>query len=228
MFLTLAYRAAVMYIIMLITMRILGKRQMAQLEMSELVVAVMLSEFAVSPITNPDHRLLYGIIPMLVLLVGQLLIAFTCMKSVRLRALILGKPSIILKNGQINQNEMRKNRLTLTELTEKLRAQGHTDLAAIKYVVLEVGGALSILPYTAHMPATYAAQNLTAEDKGLPVLVINDGRILEQNLSGLGLDRRWLDKELQKRGAKSPEQVFLLTIDEKQNIYFAAREGAAT
>ena len=225
MLLTLAYRTAVMYIVMLITMRVLGKRQMAQLELSELVVAVMLSELAVSPITNQNHRLLYGIIPMLVLLVGQLLIAFVCMKSVRLRAVIIGKPSIILQNGQINQREMRKNRLTLTELTEKLRAQGHTDLATLKYVVLEVGGSLSVLPYTAHTPATYSAQQLPGEDKGLPVLVINDGRILEQNLTSLGLDRRWLEKEIQKRGAKNPEQVFLFTVDENRNIYFAAKES---
>ena len=221
--LTLAYRTAVMFIVMLITMRILGKRQMAQLELSELVVAIMLSELAVAPITNPNHRMLYGIVPILVLLVGQLAIAFGCLKSVHLRSVIIGKPSIIVKNGQINQNEMRKNRLTLTELAEQLRGQGHTDISTIKYAILEVGGGLSVLPFHAHMPATHEAHQLTGTDKGLPTLIINDGRILDQNLKAIGLDHRWLEKELQLRGMNNYRQVFLLTVDEQKNVYYAAK-----
>jgi len=223
MLLTLAYRTAVMFVIMLITMRILGKRQLGQLELNELVVAIMLSELAVSPITNPNHRLLYGIIPVAVLLVGELFIAFLCMKSTRIRALVVGKPSTIVKNGQIVQTEMRKNRLNLSELTEKLRAQGHTDLSTIKYVLLEVNGTLSVLPFAAHKPATYEAHQLQAEDNGLPVMVIGDGRVMEKNLTSIGLDRRWLEKELQNRGLTDPTQVFLLTVDENRNIYFAAK-----
>jgi len=215
-----------MFIVMLVTMRILGKRQLGQLELNELVVLIMLSEIAVSPITTQNHRLLYGIIPVAVLLVGELTIAYLCLKSVRVRGWIVGKPSTIVKNGQINQEEMRKNRLNLTELTEKLRAQGHTDLSTIKYVILEVNGALSVLPFESHKPATYEAHSLPTKDKGLPVMLINDGRILDQNLQGLGLDHRWLQKELQNRGLKDPSDVFLFTVDENRNIYFAAKNGA--
>jgi len=224
MLFTLAYRTLVMFAVMLVTMRILGKRQLGQLELGDLVVAIMLSELAVSPIATPNHRLLYGIIPVVTLLFAQMGIAYCCMKSIRFRSILIGKPSIVVQNGQVNQEELRKNRLTLTELTEALRIQGHTDIATIKYAVLEVGGSLSVLPYTAHRPATYEAHNLTGEDNGLPVLVINDGHILEKNLTSIGLDRRWLEKELQKRGTKSPEQVFLLTVDENRNIYFAPKE----
>jgi len=214
-----------MFIIMLVTMRVLGKRQMGQLELNELVVAIMLSELAVSPITNPgNNRLLYGIIPVAVLLVGELLIAFLCLKSVRIRGFIVGKPSNIIKNGQILQQEMRKNRLNLTELTEKLRAQGYTDLSTIKHVILEVNGALSVLPFKAHAPATYEAHQLQGKDNGLPVLVINDGRVLDQNLTALGFDRRWLEKELKKRGAVDHTKVFLLSVDENQNIYYAPKD----
>jgi len=224
MLLTLAYRTVVMFAVILIAMRILGKRQLGQLELNELVVAVMLSEFAVAPITNPTNRLLYGIIPIAVLATGELLLAYICMKSVRLRAFFIGKPSTLIQNGQINQREMRKNRITLTELTEKLRAQGHTDLSTIKYVLLEVNGALSILPFTAHAPATHNAHQLPGEDKGLPVLIINDGRVLDENLKSLGLDGRWLEKELQKRGVSGAKDVFFFTVDEKRNVYFAAKE----
>ena len=225
-FVILAYRTLVMFAIMLITMRILGKRQLGQLELGDLVVAIMLSELAVSPIATPGHRLLHGIVPVFALLVAQLGLAYGSMKSIRFRSVLIGKPSIVIRNGQVSQTELRKNRLTLTELTEALRVQGHTDISTIKYAVLEVGGSLSVLPYTAHTPATYAAHNLPTEDNGLPVLIINDGRVLEKNLTGIGLDRRWLEKELQKRGAKNPEQVFLLTVDENRKIYFSAQEGA--
>ena len=223
MLLTLAYRTAVMFIVVLVAMRIMGKRQLGQLELNELVVAIMLSELAVSPITNPGNRLLYGIVPIAVLLVGELTLVFLCMKSIRLRTIFIGKPSILLQDGRINQKEMRRNRITLTELTEKLRSQGHTDFSTIKYVLLEVNGALSVLPFAAYAPATHEAHQLQKEDKGLPVLVISDGRVLDKNLKSLGLDQRWLEKEVQNRGAKSTKEVFLFTVDEKRNIYFAAK-----
>ena len=223
MLLILAYRTVVMFLVVLVTMRILGKRQMGQLELSELVVAIMISELAVSPITNPGHRLLYGIVPVAVLLVGELLIAYLCMKSIRLRAFVFGKPSIIIRDGQIVQSEMRKTRLTATELTEALRIQGITDISTVKYAVMEVNGALSVLPFDAHTPATFAAHQLPTTDKGLPVLIINDGRLLHKNLQSVGLDKRWLEKELGKHGAKNHEQVFLLTVDENRNVYFAAK-----
>jgi len=224
-FLTLAYRTAIMFIFILITMRVLGKRQMGELQLNELIVAFMLSELAVSPITNLDHRLLYAIIPIIVLLAGEMLVAFFCMKSVRIRSIVIGKPSIIVQNGEINQVEMRKNRLTLTELCESLRAQGQTDISNIKYAILEVNGTLSILPYTAQLPATHTAHGLTVEENGLPVMLICDGRILDHNLNKLGLDQRWLEKELKNRSAKDPKQVFLLSIDENQNIYYAPKEA---
>ena len=223
MLFTLAYRTAIMFVVVLVAMRIMGKRQLGQLELNELVVAIMLSELAVSPITNPGNRLLYGIVPIAVLLVGELTLVFLCMKSIRLRTIFIGKPSILVQDGQIKQREMRKNRITLTELTEKLRGQGYTDLSTIKYVLLEVNGALSVLPFAAHAPATHEAQQLQKEDKGLPMLIISDGRVLEKNLKSLGLDRRWLEKEIQSRGAKNAEGVYLFTVDEKRNIYFAAK-----
>ena len=222
-FLTLAYRTVVMFTIILITMRILGKRQLGQLELGDLVAAIMLSELAVSPITTPGHRLLHGIIPVVTLLIAQLGIAYCSMKSIRFRSLLVGKPSIVVRNGQVSQREMQKNRLTLTELTEALRIQGHTDISTIKYAILEVGGSLSVIPYTAHTPATYEAHSLPTIDKGLPVMLINDGRILDKNLQSLGLDRRWLEKELQNRGLTDPEQVFLFTVDENKGIYCTAK-----
>ena len=225
MLFTLAFRTVVMFLVILITMRLLGKRQMGQLELNELVVAIMLSEIAVSPITNPDHRLLQGIIPVIVLLFCELGVSFATAKSVRLRSFVVGRPSIIIEDGKVNQRELRKNRLTITELSEHLRGQGHTDYATIKYAILEVGGTMSIIPFAQHSPATHGALNLAPEDKGLPRPIINEGRVFDENLKKLGLDRNWLEKELKSRGALKPQNVFLLSVDEKQNIYFVQKEG---
>ena len=222
-FTTLAYRTIIMFAIILVTMRILGKRQTGQLELNELVAAIMLSELAVSPITNPDHTLLHGIIPIAVLMGGELIISYTCMKSVRLRRFIMGRPSVVIQNGQINQNEMRRNRITLTELTEQMRTHGVTDISTVKYGILEINGTLSLLPYAAHSPATHAAHQLETKDNGLPVIVVSDGRVLDENLKLLGLERRWLDKELKKRGAKDHKQVYLFSVDENRNVFFATK-----
>lgn len=223
MLFTLAFRTVVMFAVILITMRILGKRQMGQLELTELVVAIMISELAVSPITNPDHRLWHGIVPVFVLLVCELVIAYVCMKHNKIRNIMIGKPSIIIQDGTLNQKEMKKNRLTLTELTENLRMQGHTDIQTIKYAILEVGGTLSVLPFAEHCPATHGAHSLQTVDKGLPRQVIADGKIQDENLQSLGFDRKWLEKRLSERGIKSAEEVFLFSVDEKENIYFAKR-----
>ena len=224
MYFTLAYRTVVMFAAIHITMRILGKRQMGQLELNELVVAIMLSEIAVSPITNPDHRLLMGLVPVLVLLICELVLSYTCMKSIKVRTLILGRPSIIVQDGKVNQKEMRKNRMTLTELAESLRGLGHADIATIKYAILEVGGKLSVLPLTAHAPATHQAHQLQVEENGLPQHIISDGRVMDKNLKNLGLDRNWLDKQLRLRGVSHPREVYLLSVDENHNIYFATKE----
>lgn len=223
MFFTLAFRTVVMFVVILVTMRILGKRQMGQLELNELVVAIMISELAVSPITNPDHKLWHGIVPVMVLLVCELVIAYVCMKHDGIRRIIIGKPSIIIQDGTLNQKEMRKNRLTLTELSENLRTLGHTDIQTIKYAILEVGGTLSVLPFAEHCPATHGAHGLQVEDKGLPRQVIADGKIYDENLKSLGLDRNWLKKRLAERGVTNHEEVFLFSVDELENIYFVKR-----
>ena len=226
LFLTLVIRTLVMFAVILTAMRIMGKRQMGQLELSELVVAIMISELAVSPITNPDHKLWQGIVPVVVLLLSQIAISFLCLKSVRLRKFLIGTPSIVVQNGQINQKEMRKNRITLTELSEQLRAQGYTDIATVKHAILEINGSLSILPFNAHSPATHSANltgNFSPEDTGLPVLIINDGRLLEENLKIMGLNRKWLEKQLNVRGVKDYRDVYFFSVDEQKNVYFAKK-----
>ena len=136
------------------------------------------------------------------------------MKSVRFRALLCGRPSVIVQNGALNQREMAKTRLTVDELLEELRIQGYTDLSVVKYAILETNGQLSVLPFAADKPATAAQMGVAVQETGLPVVLISDGHLLEHNLKGTGHERGWLDKQLAAHGLHSPRQAFLLTVDE--------------
>ena len=146
------------------------------------------------------------------------------MKSVRFRALMCGQPSIIVRNGTLDQREMAKNRLTLDELLEELRGKGFTDLSAVKYAILETNGQLSVLPYADQKPPTARDLKVSVKEGGLPRVVVSDGRLLEQNLKVLGHDRPWLERQLAQRGCRDLSQVFLLLVDEADAIYFARKD----
>ena len=218
-------RTIIIYVTIIVSMRIMGKRQLGELELTELVVAVLISDLASHPLQDIGIPLIYGLVPALTLLCCQVLISGAIVKSARFREIICGKPSIVVDNGKIIQAEMRKNRFTLDELSEKLRKSSILDISAVKFAVLEPSGSLSVIPYPDQMPVTPKQMGLAAEDGGYPVMVINDGRILEKNLNMLGRDRKWLDSQLKSRRLESAEEVYLMTMDSVGRIYFAAQEA---
>ncbi len=223
---TVFLRTLIVFIVILLFMRLMGKRQLGQLELSELVTAVLISDIAVHPLQDIGIPMLNGLLPAIILFCCETLISGISMKSVRSRAILFGRPSILIDNGKIIQQEMHHSRVTLDELQEELRKKNITDLSTVKYAVLETDGFLNTILYAGERPPTAAMLQLPAEDKGLPITVINDGRVLSRNLKLLGKNENWLQKELAKRGFKSPRQVYCMTVDEKNNIYFAAKEGA--
>ena len=147
------------------------------------------------------------------------------MKSIRLRGLIFGRPSLLIVRGKILQKELLKNRFNLDELMQELRAQGVSDLNSVAYGILETNGKLSLLLSPAERPATAGQLQLQTQEEGYPSIVISDGRVLEANLKHLGFDRRWLDRQLKARGADSPKQVFLMTATPSGQVYYAAKEA---
>ena len=149
------------------------------------------------------------------------------MKSIRLRTVFFGKPSILIAQGQIVQREMRKNRFTLDELMQELRSQGNNDIRKIEYAILETDGKLNIIPYPSEAPVTAAQMGLPAPNTGFPTIVISDGRILDANLRYLGLDKSWLTDRLHENGAEVAAQVFMMTVNEAGQIYFARKEQEA-
>ncbi len=218
-------RTLIIYFSLLLAMRLLGKRQLGEMELSEFVVAALIADLASHPLQDMGIPLVNGLIPILVLFCCEVLIAGLSLRSIRLRSLIFGKPSLIIVRGQILQREMFKNRFTADELMQELRAQGVTDLSTIEYGVLETNGRLNVIPFPAERPATAAQLKLDAGQGGYPSIVISQGRVLDANLRHLGFDRDWLRQQLDARGAKSPREVFLMTATEGGLIYYAAKEA---
>ena len=131
----------------------------------------------------------------------------------------------MVQDGQILIKEMVKNRFTVDELMEELRVAGITDLSSVKYAVLETTGRISVLPKAEEKPVTVKDMKLPAQDNGLPVILISDGRILSQNLKIRNLTEAWLKKQLRQRDVQDIRHVFLMTVDEKGHIYLAEKEG---
>ena len=215
-------RCAFLYLLVITAMRIMGKRQIGELEPSELVVAIMISELAAVPMQEPGMPILMGIAPILTLVALEILMSVLQLKSVRIRKFVCGVPSILVERGNILQKELRRNRFTIDELTETLREQGVVDIATVQYAILESNGKLSVLLHPEHRPMPAGPQN--TPDPGLPSIVISDGHILANNLERLNLPKSWLDKTLRERGAKSPGEVFLLMADEAGGIYYLPKE----
>lgn len=217
-------RTIILYLLIIAGIRLMGKRQVGELEPSELVLALIIADLAAVPMQDFGIPLLAGIVPILTLLCITMILSVLTMKSIKFRAIICGRPSIIVDNGRLHQREMAKNRFTVDELMEELRMNGVTDLSTVKYAILETNGKLSVLPYANLLPVTAQQMSAPSDEGGLPIVIINDGRVLDRNLASRGLNRDWLQKTLKKHSAASPQEVYLLTVDEAGRVYFAAKD----
>ena len=217
-------RTAILYLLIIAGIRLMGKRQVGELEPSELVLDLIIADLAAVPMQDFGIPLLSGILPILTLLCITMILSVLTMKSIRFRSVICGQPSLIISEGKINQTEMRKNRFTVDELSEELRGQGITDLASVRYAILETNGRVSVIPCAAQQPATASQLGLFPKGPSLPVIIINDGRLLESNLRAKGLDEGWLKRQLTSHRVKSVREVYLLSVDGDNQVYFAAKD----
>ena len=223
--LTAQIRTIILYLLLMLGLRLMGKRQIGELEPSELVLALLISDLAAVPMQDFGIPLLNGVIPILTLLSISMIISVLNLKSIRFRKLICGSPTIVIREGHILQEEMRRTRFTVDELIEDLRQQGVVDLATVEFAVLETNGQLSVLLYPEHQPITpKTAQNKKLSDTGLPIVIISDGRLLENNLRQLGLDRTWLQRRLEENNLASVRSVFLMTVDKQHQLYYLRKE----
>jgi uncharacterized membrane protein YcaP (DUF421 family) len=213
-------RTLILYAIVVVVMRIMGKRQIGQLQPFELVVAIMISELAAVPMQNTGIPLINGIIPIITLLVAQISMSFINLKSTKARAIICGKPTILIENGKIFEQHLQKEMYTLNDLLEQLRSKDISNIADVEYAILETNGQLSVIPKSQKRPLTPEDLNIPTKYEGLPLDLIIDGKIMKNNLAKASLDETWLKNQLLKFGVKNIDDVLFCSLDNQGSLYF--------
>lgn len=203
------FRTLILYFLVVTAMRVMGKRQIGEMQPSELVVAIMISDLASIPMQEVDIPLLSGIVPVLTLLVAEVFMSYACLKSTKVRKIFTGEPSIIIYEGRVLEKELRKLRFSLADLVEQLRISGCDSIAEVQAAVLETNGQLSIIKKAEFKPVTVADMRLSAEKTNLPYMLITDGEIDYSELSRAEKSENWLKRELSERKIKNVRDVFL-------------------
>ncbi len=220
-------RTIILYSLVVAAMRIMGKREIGQLQPFELVVTIMLSELAAIPMQNPGIPLINGITPILTLLTAQVILSYISLKSDRARAVICGRPSVLVENGKIVEPELQRLRYNLSDLMEQLRTKNVANIADVEFAILETNGQLSVIPKSQKRPVIPEDLNLPTKYEGLPHTLIMDGHIIHKNLKKLNLDIQWLKQQLSSFGIQKPEEVLFASLDTEGKLYFQKKTAGA-
>lgn len=219
-------RTLILYLLIIVVLRLMGKRQVGQLQPSELVVALIIADLAAVPMSEVGIPLINGIIPIITLFIMEELLSYISMKSERARGLISGKPSILIERGTIIEDELRRIRYNINDLLEQLRLKNFSNVEDVNYAILETSGQLSVIPKEEKMPVTLKDMNLKAKTQHLPVTVIIDGRIISDNLYKIGLSNNWLADQLRKNSIKSSEDVFFAYLNPERKFIYQLRSNS--
>ena len=216
-------RALILYLVLILVIRLMGKRQIGQMEPAEFVVTMLVANLAAVPMQDNAIPLYSGLVPIFTVLGLELVLATLSLKSLFLRKLLCGKPVILIENGNILQKNLQKTRVTLDELTGHLREKDVLDLASVQYAILETNGNLSVFPYPKEKPASAKDAGIQARKQYLPITIISDGKLMHENLKVAQKDTRWVQQVLKDNRATLKE-TWLLTVDNGDQVYFCRRE----
>ena len=220
---TCVLRTVVMYGFLTAVMRLLGKRQLGELEISELVTTLMVSELAVSPITNSNISFFAGLVPIAALVTLEVAVSKLMIRSVTLKRIFGGTPSILIKNGAIDFDELKKSRIGVDELLSSLRQAGTTCVEDVAYAILEANGQLSVIPSANAAPLCAKDMKIEKAERGIAHGLIIDGFVNQRSLDQSGKSREWLDGELEKNGIDEKD-VLLMTVDDSGEVRYQLRE----
>ena len=215
-------RTIILYLCVVVAVRLMGKRQIGDLQPAEFVVTFLIAELAAIPMQDMNIPMLSGLIPIFTLAALELTVSFIMLKNVKIRKLLTGKPLVIIKDGQLLTDEMTKARLTTEDLMEEMREQGVFHIEHISYAILETNGKLSILQKPAQLPVTASAMNQNPPDDGMPVVVISDGDISDFSMRLIGVDAAFI-KSILKKEKIERDKVFLMTVDKAKNYYIVKK-----
>lgn len=215
-------RVSIIYILVLVVMRLMGKREIGQMQPFELVIAIMIADLASVPMSDTGIPITNGIIPILTLLLFQLIISIINLKSITLRKIICGKPQILIYRGKIDEKALKKEKITINELQEKLRQKNIFTIGDVEYAILETSGELSVIQKPEKRNSIPEDFDIIPEYEGIPYDLIIDGVIMHENLKHIGRDEKWLKKEVEKFKIQ-PEDALVVTFDGKGQIFCQAK-----
>lgn len=218
-------RTVVLYLVLILSIRLMGKRQIGQMEAPEFVVTMLVANLASIPMQDGGIPLFSGIVPILTVLGLELTLSGLIMRSLLIRRLFCGKPVILIENGKILQDNLRKTRVTLDELMGHLREKDVLDLQTVQYAILETDGNLSVFPYPKHVPASAMEAGIRVKAQLLPVTIIEDGCLLRENLAKAGKDERWVQRVLAEKNADI-RGTWLLSVDAGDTVRWLRKEDA--
>ena len=212
------FRSIIIYIIVLIVMRLMGKREIGQMQPFELAISIMIADLASIPMTDIGIPISNGIIPIMGLLLMHLVISVLNMKSGTLRGLICGKPTILIYRGKIDEEKLRAERLTLNELEEKLRSNNVMNLGDVEYAILETSGDISVIQKPNKRTTTPEDFDIMPEYEGISYDLVIDGKVMQDNLNKLDKSYEWLKKQTEKF-QMMPEEALIVTVNGKGDIF---------
>ena len=218
-------QTVLIYFLLFVVIRFMGKRQIGELQTSEFIITILLSEIASAPITTSNFPLSSAVVAVLTLLLLELSVSAAMLRFNPLKKLFYGSPSIVICKGQIDIREMRRNRMEIEELMAELRQAGYSELGDVNYAILEDNGKLSVFPKADKSPLTAEAMNLKPDEPGIAHICVLDGRIVREGLRCAGWDQTRLDGELSSRRLSLTE-VFLLTVNDAGSVCCVKKEDA--
>ena len=216
-------RAIILYIVVLVVMRLMGKREIGQLQPFELAISIMIADLASVPMSELGIPLTNGIVPILALLVIYMIISIFNMKSVNFRKIMSGKPAILIYRGRIDEKALRKESITINELQERLRVDNIFNLGDVEYAILETNGELTVIQKPEKRALTPQDLNISPDYEGIPYDLVVEGKVMYENLKTIGKDEIWLEKQLKKFDANT-ENTLVATIDGKGNFFCQKKE----
>jgi uncharacterized membrane protein YcaP (DUF421 family) len=222
--LTLPIRAGILYILVVIIVRIMGKHQIGQLQPYELVITILISELAAVPMQDTDIPLINGIIPILTLLLIQITLSLISLKSATARLIICGGPSILIENGKIQQSELTKLRYSINDLLEQLRLKNIPNISDVEYAILETSGKLSVIPKSQKRPVNPEDLKITTSYEGLPMPLIIDGVLQRKQLKKSHITEDWLQSEISKFGLSNWNQILLASLDTTGRLFIQPKD----
>lgn len=217
-------RTLILYIVVIVAMRIMGKRQIGELQPFELAVAIMISELASVPMQNTGIPLVNGIIPILTMLAAQILISFISLKSTKARTIICGSPSVLISGGKIIEQVFRSELYTLNDLLEQLRSKDIYNIADVEFAILETNGQLSVIPKASKKKVTPEDLNITGRYESPAIELIIDGDLIEKNMQFANLDKEMLESELRKMNIEGIKNVFFASVGSDGKLFCQAKE----